>query len=301
MLPEAFADDVECYLNHLEVERRYSSVTISAYRRSLTQQAELLEAMGIVSWRGVNHQDIRQLAMRLNRQGVAASTLAHKLSALRSFYEFLLLREQVPANPARGIRAPKRGRSLPKNIDIDAMGHLLEIDDDSPLGLRDAAIMELFYASGMRLAELVALDLKHIDLEQRMARVLGKGRKERLVPFGRQAREALEAWLKVRGELCNAGEVALFVSQRKQRISARSVQVRLNLWAKRQQLSQQVHPHKLRHSFATHMLESSGDLRVVQELLGHANLSTTQIYTHLDFNHLTDVYDEAHPRAKRRK
>lgn len=301
MFPEAFATDATAFLAHLRVERRYSGATLTSYERSLTQHAALLEKMAINGWRGATTADLRQLMMRLHRSGLSASSMANKLSALRSFYEYLLRQGLVAANPARALNAPKQGRPLPKNLDVDSMSHLLTTGDDSLLGLRDTAMMELFYASGLRLAELVGLDLADVDLNERLLRVMGKGGKERMVPFGNTARDAVLAWLKVRGELCQPGEPALFLSKHKKRISTRAVQQRLSVWAKRQQVGQQVHPHKLRHSFATHMLESSGDLRVVQELLGHANLSTTQIYTHLDFQHLAKVYDEAHPRAKRRK
>ncbi|MFM2480715.1 tyrosine recombinase XerC [Celerinatantimonas sp. YJH-8] len=300
-LPDSLIKPVQKFLAYLESERRYSPLTVEGYQRSLQQQAELLVSMNISDWRQASLDDLRQLAMRLNRQKLSASSIANKLSALRSFYQYLLEQGQIKANPARSLSAPKQGRPLPKNLDVDTLNQLLNIDDESPLGRRDAAIMELFYASGLRLAELCSLDLKDIDLQRRELKVLGKGRKERLVPFGRKAQQALQEWFKVRGQLCPIGEKAVFVSKRQTRMTTRSVQQRLNVWAQRQQLGNHVNPHKLRHSFATHMLESSGDLRVVQELLGHANLSTTQVYTHLDFQHLAKVYDAAHPRAKRSK
>jgi integrase/recombinase XerC len=301
VIPEAFAADLQAFLTYLRVERRYSPATLASYQRSLSGHAEILDEMAIAGWRLAAPVDLRQLMMRLNRNGLAASSLANKLSALKSFYEYLLRQSLIPANPARGLSAPKRGRPLPKNLDVDAVSHLLGVNDDSLLAIRDVAMMELFYASGLRLSELVALNSQSIDLNEGLVRVVGKGSKERVVPVGQKAIEALNAWLKVRGELCPEGEMALFLSKQRRRLSARSVQQRIHFWAKQQQLGQPVHPHKLRHSFATHVLEGSGDLRAVQELLGHADLSTTQVYTHLDFQHLSQVYDAAHPRAKRRK
>ncbi|MFM2486047.1 tyrosine recombinase XerC [Celerinatantimonas yamalensis] len=301
MLPDSLARPVAAYLHYLASERRYSPATIEGYQRSLNQQGEILTKMGISDWCKAELADLRQLAMRLNRQKLKASSIANKLSALRSFYQYLLEQGKMSANPARGLIAPKQGRPLPKNLDIDTLTQLLNIDDETPLGRRDSAMMELFYASGLRLAELVSLDVKDIDLKRRELKVTGKGRKQRLLPFGQKALLALQRWLSVRGQLCQPGEQALFVSVRQQRITTRAVQQRLTVWAKRQHIGSHLNPHKLRHSFATHMLESSGDLRVVQELLGHANLSTTQIYTHLDFQHLAKVYDAAHPRAKRSK
>lgn len=301
MLPDRLLRPVQQFLGYLESERRYSPATVTGYQRSLLQQAKLLVEMEIADWKDASLDDLRRVAMRLNREKLSASSIANKLSALRSFYQYLLEQGQIDVNPARSLSAPKQKRPLPKNLDVDTLNQLLNIDDDTPLGRRDAAIMELFYASGLRLAELCSLDIKDIDMRRRELKVLGKGRKQRLVPFGHKAQEALKAWLKVRGQLCPPQEKALFVSKRQTRMTARSVQQRLNVWAQRQQLGNHVHPHKLRHSFATHMLESSGDLRVVQELLGHANLSTTQVYTHLDFQHLAKVYDAAHPRAKRSK
>ena len=193
------------------------------------------------------------------------------------------------------------GRPLPKQLNVDEMAQLLNIDEESVLATRDKAMMELTYGCGLRLAELTQLDLKHIEEGMRQLRVFGKGSKERILPLGSVAKDALKAWLKVRGQMVGEDETAVFVSMRQQRISSRQIAKRMKLWAQKQSLDQQVSPHKLRHSFATHMLESSGDLRAVQELLGHANLSTTQVYTHLDFQHLAKVYDTAHPRARKRR
>ncbi len=206
----------------------------------------------------------------------------------------------LPANPAKGIAAPKAPRHLPKNIDVDDVNRLLDIDLNDPLAVRDRAMLEVMYGAGLRLSELVNLDIKHLDLDTGEVWVMGKGSKERRLPIGRNAVAWIEHWLDLRG-LFGGDEDALFLSKLGKRISARNVQKRFAEWGVKQGLNSHVHPHKLRHSFATHMLESSGDLRGVQELLGHANLSTTQIYTHLDFQHLASVYDAAHPRAKREK
>jgi len=288
-------------LKYLRVERRLSEHTLGAYGRHLHEQAQHLAQAGIGDWRQLDAAWVRTLATRLHKAGVSPRTLAAKLSALRSFCDYLVRQRLLAANPAKGVSAPKQGRPLPKNLDVDEVHQLLEIDGGDPLAIRDRAMMELFYSSGLRLSELVGLDLKDIQLRQRQLRVIGKGDKQRQLPIGRLALEWLERWLAVRGQLCDPGEPALFVSKQRRRLSVRAVQQRLDSWGKRQNLSSHVHPHKLRHSFATHMLESSGDLRAVQELLGHANLSTTQVYTHLDFQHLASVYDAAHPRAKRGK
>jgi integrase/recombinase XerC len=223
------------------------------------------------------------------------------LSSLRSFYQFLIRKHQLKNNPAIDIRAPKTARSLPDTLDVDALSQLLDIPADSILAIRDRAMMELFYSSGLRLSELTNLDLDSIDLVENSLRAIGKGNKTRILPIGRKAAEALQNWLSKRDTMAKPDESALFVSNRGKRISTRSVQQRLNYWQQKQGLDQHIHPHKLRHSFASHILESSGDLRAVQELLGHADISTTQIYTHLDFQHLAKVYDNAHPRARKKK
>ena len=234
------------------------------------------------------------------RRGLSSRSIALQLSALRSFCRYLLQQQLLTSDPTTGISAPKQAKPLPKNMDVDEISQLLGASDDDPLALRDQAIMELFYSSGLRLAELAALDCRDLDFAQQLVTVTGKGGKQRMVPVGGKAIAALKAWLKIRPVLAGADEPALFVSKQQRRISHRSIQQRLKKWAGHQALANNVHPHKLRHSFATHMLESSGDLRGVQELLGHANLATTQVYTHLDFQHLAKVYDAAHPRAKRK-
>lgn len=213
-------------------------------------------------------------------------------------FDWLVSQNELKANPAKGVSAPKAPRHLPKNIDVDDMNRLLDIDINDPLAVRDRAMLEVMYGAGLRLSELVGLDIKHLDLESGEVWVMGKGSKERRLPIGRNAVAWIEHWLDLR-DLFGSEDDALFLSKLGKRISARNVQKRFAEWGIKQGLNNHVHPHKLRHSFATHMLESSGDLRGVQELLGHANLSTTQIYTHLDFQHLASVYDAAHPRAKR--
>jgi integrase/recombinase XerC len=235
-----------------------------------------------------------------HRAGAGGKTIQRELSALRSLFRYLLREGDVGQSPAQGVRAPKSPRKLPGTLDADQLCALLDHPDDEPLALRDTAMIELFYSSGLRLAELVSVNLGDIDMDDGTLEVLGKGAKTRRVPVGRHAREAVVHWLKVRPLLAGSGERALFVSQRGNRIHPRTVQQRLQRWALEKGATRNVHPHLLRHSFASHLLESSGDLRAVQELLGHADISTTQVYTHLDFQHLAQVYDKAHPRAKRK-
>jgi integrase/recombinase XerC len=222
------------------------------------------------------------------------------LSALRSFFNFMLRERALDANPAVGVQAPKAPKRLPETMDVDLMTRLLEFRADTELSVRDKAIMELFYSSGLRLAELVGLNLGDVDRGDHTVRVLGKGSKTRVVPVGKHALDAIGRWLKERAALAASGEQALFVSARGDRLGARAIQKRIAGWARHQGLGRHVHPHLFRHSFATHLLESSQDLRGVQELLGHANISTTQVYTHLDFQHLAKIYDAAHPRARRK-
>jgi integrase/recombinase XerC len=235
------------------------------------------------------------------RQGIKSSSLATRLSSLRSFFNFLILRGELSANPATGISAPKRKKTLPKNLDVDQVNQLLEVDENDALSIRDRAMMELMYGTGIRLAELVNLDVKDVSNSNKEIRVIGKGNKERKVPFSGQARQYVSQWLTKRPELLKSEEQALFISKLGKRISTRSVQKRMELWGLKQGVASHISPHKLRHSFATHVLESSGNLRAVQELLGHENISTTQVYTHLNFQHLAQEYDKAHPRALKKK
>ncbi|WP_456415474.1 tyrosine recombinase XerC [Thiolapillus sp.] len=292
---------VEKFLQHLALERRLSPRTIDAYRRDLADFLKWRPDQAQPNWARLQQAEIRSYAAQRHRQGLSAKSLQRRLAALRSFYRFLNREGLSKQNPALGIRAPKVKRKLPTTLDVDQLGQLLALPGSDPLDLRDQAIMELLYSSGLRLAELVSLDLHHLDRQDAMLEVTGKGGKTRRLPVGRKALEAIRHWLKARPELAKADETALFVSRQGRRLSARSVQSRLALRAREQGAPRHVHPHMLRHSFASHLLESSGDLRAVQELLGHADISTTQIYTHLDFQHLAEVYDQTHPRARKKK
>lgn len=293
-------ETVDGFLRHLKVERQLSPLTLSSYARQLTALVTIADEMNISAWSQLDPAMVRSMAARSRRAGLAASSLALRLSALRSFLDWQVSQNMLAANPAKGIATPRNGRHLPKNIDVDDVSQLLEIDLNDPLAIRDRTMLEVMYGGGLRLSELVNMDCRHVDLDAGEVWVLGKGSKERRVPIGRTAVSWIQQWLPQRITF-NPQDDALFLSSRGSRISARNVQKRFAEWGIKQGLSSHIHPHKLRHSFATHLLESSGDLRAVQELLGHANLSTTQIYTHLDFQHLASVYDAAHPRAKRGK
>lgn len=288
---------IAAFVRHLASERRLSPHTVTHYRRDLERAAPHLPQ----PWSAVTGHDIRALVARLHREGLGGRSLQRLLSTLRGFYGFLIREGLARDNPALDIRAPKSGRRLPKALDADQVRHLLDNPDgDGPLIRRDQAMLELLYACGLRLAELIGLDLDDLDLREGRVTVTGKGNKTRRLPVGAPARTALAAWLEARPAFsADPAQQALFLSRRGRRISPSSVQQRLRRGALARGLEDHLHPHKLRHSFATHLLESSGDLRAVQELLGHANLSTTQIYTHLDFQHLARVYDGAHPRAQR--
>lgn len=295
------SDQIGAFIAHLRNERGLSPHTRRGYRRDLIKLAEFCASHNLNEWGKVNSHHVRAFVAARHRQGLGGRSLQRLLSSLRVFFDYLIRESRLDHNPASGVRAPKSARRLPEVLDVDQVGRLLAIDDTDVLALRDRAIMELVYSSGLRLSELVSLNLPDVDLADAVVHVArGKGRKARQVPIGSHAREALEAWLDSRAALCVAEQEALFVSRNRRRLSPRSVQQRIRHWAKRQGIAAGVYPHMLRHSFASHLLESSSDLRAVQELLGHANLSTTQIYTHLDFQHLATVYDAAHPRAKRR-
>jgi integrase/recombinase XerC len=295
----ALETHLEAFLGHLQTERRLSPHTLSAYRRDLRALTEFCgrEAVGLEA---IDSYVVRRFAAECHRRGSSPRSIARRLSAVRRFFAFLVQEERVKSNPALDVRAPKPPRRLPSTMDADQVASLLALEGDDPLTIRDRAVLELFYSSGLRLAELVGLDLADLDPRDRTVRVTGKGAKTRVVPVGQHALRALEDWLEARGRLARAGERALFVSQRGTRLATRSVQARLKAWALRRGTPVGVHPHMLRHCFATHLLESSGNLRAVQELLGHASLSTTQVYTHLDFQHLAHIYDQSHPRARRR-
>jgi integrase/recombinase XerC len=292
---------VQRFLEHLRFVRRLSPRTLDAYARDLRDFLAWGEQQALPAWAELREERVRAYAAARHRDGLSGKSLQRRLSALRSFYNYLLREGLAEHNPVLGVRAPKVQRRLPGTLEPDQLARLLELPADGPLARRDRAVMELFYSSGLRLAELVGLDLADLDRRDAMVQVTGKGAKTRRVPVGRLALEALDAWLAVRGQLGAADETALFVSSRGGRLSPRSVQARLRQRAIEQGSPRHVHPHLLRHSFASHLLESSGDLRAVQELLGHADIGTTQIYTHLDFQHLAQVYDQAHPRARRRK
>lgn len=300
MEPEAL-DHLKTYLERLRVQQRLSPQTLLAYRRDLGQLQQFLTQHEMAEWGQVDPRFLRAYVAERHRHGLGSRSLQRELSAIRGFFDALIRMGVMTQNPAQGIRAPKAAKSLPDVLDVDAMVGLLTAPPEDPQEVRDLAMWELFYSSGLRLSELVALDLQDLDFRESSLVVReGKGQKTRHVPIGRCAREALENWLTVRATWPGAELTAVFTSRRGLRISPRSVQSRLTRWQLKQGGAIAVHPHMLRHSFASHLLESSGDLRAVQELLGHANLSTTQVYTHLDYQHLAKVYDQAHPRAKRK-
>lgn len=311
MSAETLKPELERFYNYLQSERRYSSHTVSAYRRDIKHflQCHGLDENRAINWNDIKQGDIRQCVASLHRQGLSGKSLQRWLSSIRSLFNFLCRFHLATHNPAVGVPAPKAAKRLPKTLNVDEINQLLEnntltIDSkitSNVLTARDRAIMELMYACGLRLSELSGLDLQDIDWQQQVIMVTGKGQKQRRIPFGRKAKAALNNWLKQRNMITNENEKALFISQRGNRVSNSNIQKRLKKMALTQGLNTNVYPHMLRHSFASHILESSKDLRAVQELLGHANLSTTQIYTHLDFQHLADVYDGAHPRARKQK
>ena len=292
---------IDRFVSHLALERRMSAHTTEAYQRDLTALAEFCRRRNLSRWNLVDNLQVRTFAAAEHGSGLSPRTIQRRLSAVRTFYGFLMREGHASCNPALEVRAPKTKKRLPATLDADQMGRLLAFRVDDSLSARDKAIMELFYSSGLRLAELVSLDLQAIDLADRTVRVLGKGNKTRIVPMGRQAVRAVKQWLGERPALVQGRPgAALFVGRTGRRLGSRAVQLRVDAWARRQGIAMHVHPHMFRHSFATHLLESSGDLRGVQELLGHADIGTTQIYTHLDFQHLATVYEAAHPRARRR-
>jgi len=291
---------IDRFVAHLSHERRVSAHTGAAYRRDLSRLLGFCERRGIREWSALDNVQVRAFAAAEHAGGLAPRSIQRRLSAVRTFYEFLLREGCCRLNPAHEVRAPKSKKRLPTTLDADEMGRLLDFKADDPLSTRDKAIMELFYSSGLRLSELVGLDLPAVDLKDRTVRVDGKGSKTRILPIGRFAVDALQKWLRQRATLPKFDGAAMFVGRNGRRLTPRAVQLRVNTWARRMGLRAHVHPHMFRHSFATHLLESSTDLRGVQELLGHADISTTQIYTHLDFQHLAKVYDAAHPRARRR-
>ena len=302
-MPDSLGQARDRYLDYIREVRQLSPHTLSNYQRDLDAFVQWSDSRGITQAGKVQEADIRQWVSHLHRRGLAGSSIQRSLSATRSLFNFLGRENGYPRNPAASVQAPRKPRKLPKTMDADQVDQYLNFNQDSPLASRDCAIAELFYSSGLRLAELVAVNLQDIDHQARLITVTGKGNKTRTVPVGGAALGAIEQWLQQRPPIAADPDSAnaLFTSLRGKRISVRNIQDRIKLQGRKSGMSQDVHPHMLRHSFASHMLESSGDLRAVQELLGHANIATTQIYTHLDFQHLAKVYDAAHPRAKRRK
>ena len=292
---------VASYLQYLAAERRLSPHTVAAYQNDLTNLSQLTAGKPLAV---LDVTDIRGAIVKLRSQNLAATSVARQLSSWRGFYAFACRRLGFANNPCTGLRPPKAAKALPQILSPDACTQLLDGSTsaaaDDALLARDRAMFELFYSSGLRLSELVGLDLHDLNLQAGEAQVTGKGNKTRIVPVGQQALAAIAAWLPHRLPLARADTLALFISQRGARLTPRSVQLRLNRWALQAGLSQHVHPHMLRHAFATHVLQSSGDLRAVQEMLGHASISTTQVYTHLDWQHLAKVYDQAHPRARKK-
>lgn len=302
-MPEPAQTQPAHFLAYLRDEKHYSAHTLSNYQRDLRRFQHYLDQQGTSDWSAVTQHQVRGFAAGLHRQGLGGRSIQRMLSAVRGFYHYLLREGLSDNNPALDVPAPRSPRKLPSLLDVDALTQLLTPGPQpmTALDLRDYAMLELTYCAGLRLSELTGLNLHDLDLNEGLVRVLGKGRKQREVPVGGLAAKAVRAWLAQRATLANTGEQAVFVSQRGQRISTRAVQERFARRARQHGLEQNLHPHMLRHAFASHLLESSGDLRAVQELLGHADISTTQIYTHLDFQHLAKVYDEAHPRAKKRR
>jgi integrase/recombinase XerC len=299
MKPDPRQSLLEEFLDRLAHQRRLAAGTARNYRRAIEQLFALNPGVALDR---LDPQHLRRAVSQLHARGMSGRTIAYLISGWRGFFTWLVKHRGFTHNPCVGLRAPKSPKSLPKALSPDLMARLLEGEATSPAQWRDLAMFELFYSSGLRLAELMSLDLSDADgvLRQGEVTVTGKGAKTRTVPVGGKARAALEAWLAQRAALAKPGERALFVGARGDRISASSVRYALSQWAQRLGLPQHVHPHMLRHSFATHVLQSSGDLRAVQEMLGHSSISTTQVYTHLDFQHLAKAYDAAHPRAKKK-
>jgi integrase/recombinase XerC len=291
-------DYLAAYLDHLAHERGLSPLTCENYGRDIRALQELA---GEITLQNLKTAHIRRFIATLHGRGIGGKSIARMLSAWRGFFAFLSRRHGIDNNPCVGMRPPKSAKTLPQALSPEQASKLVNISDDDTLAVRDHAILELFYSSGLRLAELVSLNVDGLDLAEGTVTVTGKGNKTRIVPVGRHAIEAIQTWLPQRTLLKTADETALFIGRTGKRLTPRAVQYRLKTWAIKQGIAGNVHPHILRHSFATHVLQSSGDLRAVQEMLGHANISTTQVYTHLDFQHLAKVYDQAHPRAKKNK
>ena len=299
---EHFQPLIDVFLAYLRAEKRASQQTIDNYLRDIHKLMVYCDSQAITDIQSIDAFHIRQCMSELHRQSLSPRSLQRWLSGVRSFFNVLIKKQKLKKNPCEGIKAPKSNKPLPKTLDTDQVNQLLKDFADTFVGARDAAMLELMYSSGVRLSELTGLNLTDIDWSNGSITVTGKGNKMRQLPVGRYALKALKAWLRWRDKQSKkTNEPAVFISAQGNRLSQRSVQLRLKALSKSQLLDQSVNPHMLRHSFASHLLESSGDLRAVQELLGHANISTTQIYTHLDFQHLAKVYDQAHPRAQKKK
>lgn len=296
---ETFDIPLKAFLNHLEHERRFSAHTLLGYEKDLLSAGQFLSELAVENWQTVNESHIRALLVFGKNQKKSARTLNRQLSALRSFYQYLIREASATYNPATGVKALKTPHLLPKPLDTDQMTSLLNITANDFMTCRDSAVMELIYSAGLRVSEVCGLNLNDIDLAGQQLRIMGKGKKQRLGIIGRFANQALNLWIKQRALFVSSNEPALFISEQGKRLSVRCIQYRLYERGIKQGLDQRVHPHRLRHSFASHLLESSGDLRAVQELLGHSDLSSTQIYTQLNFQHLAKMYDEFHPRARK--
>ncbi|MCB5188275.1 tyrosine recombinase XerC [Methylobacillus caricis] len=290
-------DYCQQYLEYLQFERGLSRLTIENYRRDIKLLLELSSEQALAA---LQPSHIRRFIATLHGRGLGGKSIARHLSGWRGFFDYLAQRHGYSHNPCHDMRAPKAPKSLPHALSIDQAVKLVDIKSEDTLALRDHAILELFYSSGLRLSELVDLDLHDLNMQEGTVTVTGKGSKTRIVPMGGHAIKAINTWLPARTALASEAEQALFLNRNGQRISGRAIQYRIKHWALKQGISSNVHPHMLRHSFATHVLQSSSDLRAVQEMLGHANISTTQVYTHLDFQHLAKVYDAAHPRARKK-
>ena len=288
---------MESFLVHMEKERRLSSHTIEGYQRDIKVLLHLVETTPLEDVR-IHH--VRRFVARLHAQGLGGRSLGRALSAWRGFFKYLMRDHGFAHNPCVGVRAPKSAKRLPDALSPEEMSKLVDLPATEPFAVRDRAMFELFYSSGLRLSELTALSPSDIDFNDATVRVLGKGGKTRVVPVGRFALRYVREWLEQREAIAKGEQNALFLNHHGKSIGPRTVQQRLKMWAHKQGISQHVHPHMLRHSFASHVLQSSGDLRAVQEMLGHASISSTQIYTHLDWQHLAKTYDAAHPRAKRK-
>jgi len=301
----SLADAIAAFLAHLTNERHLSGHTVKAYQRDLQELLVFLDSQNIKSWNGLVGHQLRHYVAQSHRQGISGKSQQRRLSAIRTFYHFLIREGMARHNPALQVTAPKTAKKLPKSLDADQIAQLLTNQASRWHAMRDHAMLELFYSSGLRLSELVGVNSDNIDWDDASIRVLGKGNKERMLPIGKMALKALSNWCAVRTQLPGRNQTihdpdALFLSERGNRIHPRTVQKRVSEWSTSKGIAGKLHPHMLRHSFASHLLESSQDLRAIQELLGHADISTTQIYTHLDFQHLAEVYDKAHPRAQKK-